>query len=194
EAAGLLLRLAGQHAAAAFLRWPAAALALLVAGYTAFLFGQCQGRNLWQSRLLLPHLLAQAALCGAACYLPLAPGSAGLRFIFIFSAAVHLIFSLLERFRRRASVNAAQAAAFLGSLRLGPAGRSGTACSWAAWPPLVWPCSNRPRRWPRRSEDCSCTSGPTSAQASFRLSHEPPRPKPQARFHVGDASPIVPAA
>jgi len=37
------------------------------AGYTAFLFNQCEGRDFWQSRLLLPHLLVEAVACGAAC-------------------------------------------------------------------------------------------------------------------------------
>ena len=36
------------------------------AGYTAFLFGQCEGRDFWQTPLLLPTLLAQAGAGGAA--------------------------------------------------------------------------------------------------------------------------------
>jgi hypothetical protein len=35
------------------------------AGYTAFLFGQCEGRDLWQTPLLLPILLAQAVTVAA---------------------------------------------------------------------------------------------------------------------------------
>ncbi len=38
------------------------------AGYTAFLFGQCEGRDLWQTPLLLPILLAQAVVAGAASF------------------------------------------------------------------------------------------------------------------------------
>jgi hypothetical protein len=44
---------------------------LLAAGtavYTAFLFGQAKGRDLWQSPLLAPHLLVQALLAGAALF------------------------------------------------------------------------------------------------------------------------------
>ena len=41
-----------------------------VAGYTAFLFAQCEGRDLWQTKLLLPHLLVQAVLCGAVVLIP----------------------------------------------------------------------------------------------------------------------------
>lgn len=38
------------------------------AGYTAFLFAQCEGRDLWQSPLLLPVLLSQAVTAGGATY------------------------------------------------------------------------------------------------------------------------------
>ena len=48
---------------------PAALLAAATAGYTAFLFGQCEGRDLWQGEMLLPMLLSQAAAAGGAAYL-----------------------------------------------------------------------------------------------------------------------------
>ncbi|RMH18532.1 MAG: 4Fe-4S dicluster domain-containing protein [Acidobacteria bacterium] len=60
-------------------RWSAAAglpLAVLAAVYTAYLFAQAKGRDLWQSPLLPPHLLVQAVLAGAATLVPLAPGLA----------------------------------------------------------------------------------------------------------------------
>jgi formate-dependent nitrite reductase membrane component NrfD len=38
----------------------------MAAAYTAFLFGQCEGRDLWQTPLLPVHLVVQALLCGAA--------------------------------------------------------------------------------------------------------------------------------
>ena len=47
---------------------PAALAAAATAGYTAFLFGQCEGRDLWQTPLLLPTLLAQAAVAGGAAF------------------------------------------------------------------------------------------------------------------------------
>ena len=47
---------------------PVSLAAAGVAGYTAFLFGQCEGRDLWQSPLLLPTLLAQAVVAGSATY------------------------------------------------------------------------------------------------------------------------------
>ena len=45
--------------------WLTGLAAIGAAGYTAFLFGQCEGRDLWQSPLFLWHLLSQAAICGA---------------------------------------------------------------------------------------------------------------------------------
>lgn len=48
------------------LLWPGLILAGLSAIYTAFLFGQCEGRDLWQTPLLPPHLLAQAVMAGGA--------------------------------------------------------------------------------------------------------------------------------
>jgi len=48
-------------------------LAVLTAIYTAFLFGQAKGRDLWQSTLSPLHLLAQAILAGSAVLLVIAP-------------------------------------------------------------------------------------------------------------------------
>ena len=59
---------AGSAVALQVLAAPAALLAAATAGYTAFLFGQCEGRDLWQTPLLLPTLLAQAAVAGGAAY------------------------------------------------------------------------------------------------------------------------------
>lgn len=46
--------------------WPGVILAALSATYTAFLFAQAEGRDLWQSPLLPWHLLVQAIMAGAA--------------------------------------------------------------------------------------------------------------------------------
>jgi Fe-S-cluster-containing dehydrogenase component/formate-dependent nitrite reductase membrane component NrfD len=89
-AAGLAARRGVLGAAAARsllggLRWAAAPSAALAAGYTAFLFGQAEGRDLWQSPLLLWHLLAQAAVAGSGALLAAAtfadPGRAGRRWL-----------------------------------------------------------------------------------------------------------------
>jgi Fe-S-cluster-containing dehydrogenase component/formate-dependent nitrite reductase membrane component NrfD len=48
---------------------PTGLLAAGTAGYSAFLFGQAEGRDFWQSPLLLPQLLTAALLAGAAALL-----------------------------------------------------------------------------------------------------------------------------
>jgi formate-dependent nitrite reductase membrane component NrfD len=55
-----------------FVRWPAAIAALAAAGYSAFLFGQAEGRDFWQSPLLLPQLIAAAVVAGSATLLAIA--------------------------------------------------------------------------------------------------------------------------
>src|SRR5262245_28444725 len=45
---------------------PVVLLALGTAGYSAFLFGQAEGRDFWQSPLVLPHLIVAAVVAGAA--------------------------------------------------------------------------------------------------------------------------------
>jgi Fe-S-cluster-containing dehydrogenase component len=102
------------------LRWASAALALGVAGYTAFLFAQCEGRDLWQSKRLLPHLLVQALACGAAALLAFAPASLALRAIAALALGLHLVFMLLESLGSHLTDNARQAAAFLTVVRIGP--------------------------------------------------------------------------
>jgi Fe-S-cluster-containing dehydrogenase component/formate-dependent nitrite reductase membrane component NrfD len=47
---------------------PTAILGAATAGYTAFLFAQCEGRDLWQTPLLLPLLLARAVVAGSSAY------------------------------------------------------------------------------------------------------------------------------
>ncbi len=118
-ASSALLRVLGLDGAADAVRWPAAFAGLGAAGYTAFLFRQCRGRDLWESDLLLPHLLVQAVLGGSACLLAAAPGPMW-RAVLIASALGHLGLALLERHRRHATENALQAAAFLGRVRAGP--------------------------------------------------------------------------
>ncbi len=58
------------------LLWPTVVVGFLAAVYTAFLFGQCEGRDLWQTPLLPVHLIVQAFMCGGAV-LALLPGVAG---------------------------------------------------------------------------------------------------------------------
>jgi Fe-S-cluster-containing dehydrogenase component/formate-dependent nitrite reductase membrane component NrfD len=120
SAAIVALRLAGIDAAADGLRWLQAVLGLGAAGYTAFLFGQCEGRDLWQSRWLLPHLLVQAIFCGGAALALFSIAPMRLAVLVAAATLAHIAISLVDRFGHHATTNAKQAAAFLGTLRLGP--------------------------------------------------------------------------
>ncbi len=103
------------------MRWINAVLGAGVAGYTAFLFAQCEGRDLWQSRLLLPHLLAGALGSGAAVLLPFVDPAGTTVLVGVLRASL-LVFgalSLLEWKGKHATTNARQAAAFLGELKVG---------------------------------------------------------------------------
>lgn len=53
--------------------WVGIPLAVMAAIYTAFLFAQAEGRDLWQSPLLPTHLLVQALMVGAGTLLLMAP-------------------------------------------------------------------------------------------------------------------------
>ena len=67
-AAWWLAGLANAGGALPWLALPTVGLALGTAGYTAFLFEQCEGRDLWQQPILLPLLLTQAVVAGGATY------------------------------------------------------------------------------------------------------------------------------
>src|SRR3984957_2072887 len=66
----------GFSVAASILLWPTILVGFCAAAYTAFLFGQCEGRDLWQTPLLPAHLIVQALLCGSAV-LALLPDTLG---------------------------------------------------------------------------------------------------------------------
>ncbi|ACM06967.1 4Fe-4S dicluster domain-containing protein [Thermomicrobium roseum] len=61
--------LAGWQGIERLLAWLALPGGIAAAGYTAFLFGQAEGRDFWQSPLLLPILLVQALVAGTAALL-----------------------------------------------------------------------------------------------------------------------------
>src|ERR1700686_5671065 len=71
-----LSAIAGFSVATFFLLWPTVLIGFCAAVYTAFLFGQCEGRDLWQTPLLPAHLIVQALLCGSAV-LALLPDTLG---------------------------------------------------------------------------------------------------------------------
>lgn len=95
------------------LRWTNLITASMAAAYTAFLFAQCEGRDLWQNtKVLLPHLLVQALLVGGASLLPFVQDEK-LAIAVAVLALLHHGFGLLERFGRHTTHNAKMAAALL---------------------------------------------------------------------------------
>ena len=99
------------------LLWPTVLTGFLAAAYTAFLFGQCEGRDLWQTPLLPVHLLVQSLMCGAAA-LALLPQSIGgstqamvvAKVVLASSLVLHLLIVAAEFSMPHATDNAAYAA------------------------------------------------------------------------------------
>jgi Fe-S-cluster-containing dehydrogenase component len=126
---------------------PAMLAAIAAAGYTAFLFNQAEGRDLWQSRLLLPHLLAQAGMVGAGVLALFTP-SREMRpeadqFVvraLVVATVLHIAFALVEFYGAHDSKQAAAGARlatagpyaplFRGSLTLALVAAGLAAFSW----------------------------------------------------------------
>jgi formate-dependent nitrite reductase membrane component NrfD len=95
------------------------------AGYTAFLFGQAEGRDFWQNPLLLPILLVQAVIAGA-CALgllswPLSIGSSvstSLTIILLSAIILHIFLIMLEVFGSHSNSHVAIAARYMRSGRI----------------------------------------------------------------------------
>ncbi len=123
-AIGLLLRFTGNGSAADVLRWFGAITGIAVAGYTAFLFAQCEGRDLWQDGAVFSHLIVQSLMLGAILLAPVVSHTAGRgEFLILFAsaAALHSMLALWEwQEHRHETANARQAAAFLPLIRCGP--------------------------------------------------------------------------
>jgi Fe-S-cluster-containing dehydrogenase component/formate-dependent nitrite reductase membrane component NrfD len=115
----LAARWFGHDDAANYLRAFNVPFGAAAAAYTAFLFRQCEGRDLWQERALLPHLLVQALLCGAAALLPFAEPAGELRLWLGVALTIHSMFMALGLKTKHASLNARQAAGFLPIARMG---------------------------------------------------------------------------
>ena len=98
----------------AILGLPAGAM---VAGYTGFLFGQAEGRDLWQSPLLFWHLIVQALMVGggamaiaAATAATATPGFTLIARMFAVATVAHVLMLLLEYGGQHASRQAAAGA------------------------------------------------------------------------------------
>ncbi|MPZ67654.1 MAG: 4Fe-4S dicluster domain-containing protein [Pseudonocardiaceae bacterium] len=114
RAAGVVSSVDGLLDVLAVLAVPASAL---VAGYTGFLFGQAEGRDLWQSPLLFWHLIVQAVMVGAGALaiaaLIAGTGTAGNELIarcLLIATVLHVVMLLLEFGGRHATAQAAAAA------------------------------------------------------------------------------------
>ena len=115
-AAGLL-GLADFSSVITVLAWPAIPAAVMTAGYTAFLFGQAEGRDLWQSPVLFWHLQAQAVMAGAGVLLIAGlvadPGAEAMRWLawaLAIGTAANLLILAVEYGGRHSTRNAAVAA------------------------------------------------------------------------------------
>ncbi|HEV2053913.1 MAG TPA: 4Fe-4S dicluster domain-containing protein [Methylomirabilota bacterium] len=105
------------HMAFFALGWPVLLVATASAGYSAFLFGQAEGRDFWQSPLVLPHLLVAAVTAGCASLLLAALAvsddprvAEGLRMALWFSLALNGVVLFAETFTAHATQDAARAA------------------------------------------------------------------------------------
>jgi formate-dependent nitrite reductase membrane component NrfD len=103
--------------ALALLSLPAAVMA---AGYTAFLFNQAEGRDLWQSQWLFPHLVAQALMAGAGAVAALSVWSGAeprvaslVAHTLGYAAAAQLVIGLVDLLGHHPTHGAARGAAIL---------------------------------------------------------------------------------
>jgi formate-dependent nitrite reductase membrane component NrfD len=105
---------------------PTGLFGLASAGYSAFLFGQAEGRDFWQTPLMLPILIVQAVLAGAASLglLAWAIGESGvtgafLTIVLLAALVAHVLLAMIEVFGAHANSHVAAAARYMsmGGLR-----------------------------------------------------------------------------
>jgi Fe-S-cluster-containing dehydrogenase component/formate-dependent nitrite reductase membrane component NrfD len=120
----LLGGLSGHHGLIKLIAVPTILLALASAGYSAFLFGQAEGRDFWQSPLVLPHLIVAAVVAGTATLSLTSialgrPGTVELGQILLVALVAHLALLALELFSRHPVRDVALAARLVtqGALR-----------------------------------------------------------------------------
>ena len=126
EAAWFVSALFGSSDIIRWLLIPAALFGAGAAGYSAFLFGQAEGRDFWQSPLLLPMLLIQAVIGGAAALGLLSWALDGgsitstlLTIVLLSALSLHVLFVMLELFGSHTNRHVAIAAHYMsrGGLR-----------------------------------------------------------------------------
>ena len=120
EAAWFVAALSGFSDVIPWLLIPAALFGAAGAGYTAFLFGQAEGRDFWQSPLLLPMLLVQAVLGGSAALglLSWAPGGDSqlgqlLTIVLLSAILLHVLLVMVEVFGSHTNKHVALAARYM---------------------------------------------------------------------------------
>jgi len=125
EAAWFISALLGLTDVLIWLFIPAMLLGAAGAGYTAFLFGQAEGRDFWQSPLLLPILLVQAVIAGAAVLGLLSwplnigrPVSTSIMIILLIAIILHILLIMIEVFGSHSNSHIATAAHYMWSGRL----------------------------------------------------------------------------
>jgi len=126
QAAWFCCALVGQVMALHWLLAPTALSGAGAACYTAFLFGQAEGRDFWQGGLLLPVLFVQALLAGAAALgilalvLPAGGSAHFLSLLLLLAVVVHVALVMCELYGPHANRHVALAARSLwqGRLRL----------------------------------------------------------------------------
>lgn len=134
-----------------------AVAAVLLAGYSAFLFGQAEGRDLWQSPLLFWHLLVQAVMVGSGVLVlteTVVSTEAALRpwtiRVLVVSTAVHLLMLMVEYAGKHASRNAAAAAHMIVRGRYARTfwlGGVGLACLALVLAATGWSATSGPGLW-----------------------------------------------
>jgi Fe-S-cluster-containing dehydrogenase component/formate-dependent nitrite reductase membrane component NrfD len=99
------------------LRWAGIFVATAAGVYTAFLFGQAKGRDLWQDPSLPLHFLAQIGLAGVAALLLLSAAldppkdvAVALRWAFVGTLGVHLALALSHQVVHHPTTDGARAA------------------------------------------------------------------------------------
>jgi Fe-S-cluster-containing dehydrogenase component/formate-dependent nitrite reductase membrane component NrfD len=122
EAAWFITALLGLTALLRWLFIPAMLFGAAGAGYTAFLFGQAEGRDFWQSPLLLPALLLQAIIAGSSALgllsWALNAGNAIstlLTIVLLCAIVLHLLLVMVEVFGSHSNSHVATAAHYMRS-------------------------------------------------------------------------------
>jgi Fe-S-cluster-containing dehydrogenase component/formate-dependent nitrite reductase membrane component NrfD len=120
EAAWFISALLGLTGVLFWLIIPAMLFGASGAGYSAFLFGQAEGRDFWQSPLLLPILLVQAVIAGASALgllsWPLDTGSSvstTFTIILLIAIVLHMFLIMIKVFGSHSNSHIATAAHYM---------------------------------------------------------------------------------